>query len=150
MCDELPCISACEDNALKPVQEIFDVSMGYAILDKKHCRAYAGSFCQQCVIDCPVPGAITQNSDMQPIFHKDICTGCGVCVRSCHTVNSPVAVKIKPKMVIDNQKLRKKLDQEKETERLANKVAETAGAAAEAAAKFLSLEDEEESRPENN
>ena len=116
MCDDLPCIPACPDGALLPVPGgPADVEMGYAILDKKKCQAYGHTFCQQCIIDCPVPGAITQNRDQQPIFHKDICTGCGVCVRSCSTVNIPVAIKIKPQMVIEWQ-LRKKAMEEREKE----------------------------------
>ena len=111
MCTDLPCISACPDGALLPVQELSDVSMGYAILDKKKCQAYGDTFCQQCVIDCPVPGAIHQVQD-KPIIDKNICTGCGVCMRSCSTVNIPLAIKIKPQMVIESQlhKKRKELE----------------------------------------
>ena len=121
MCTDLPCISACPDGALLPVQELTDVSMGYAILDKKKCQAYGETFCQQCVIDCPVPGAIHQVDD-KPIIDKNICTGCGVCMRSCSTVNIPVAIKIKPQMVIDYQLHKKQLEKEKaqiEADRLA-------------------------------
>lgn len=118
MCDELYCISACQDKALLPVHSPADVKMGYAMLDKKKCQAYGISFCQQCIIDCPIPGAITQ-VDSQPVFHKKICTGCGVCVRSCSTVNIPVAIKIKPQMVIEYQ-----LQQRAMEERVALKEAE--------------------------
>ena len=136
MCDDLPCISACEDEALLPIPGgPADVEMGYAILDKKKCQAYGHTFCQQCIIDCPMPGAITQNREQQPIFHKDICTGCGVCVRSCSTVNIPVAIKIKPQMVIEWQ-LRKKAMEEREkeleAERKAQELAEQQQAAAQA------------------
>jgi len=134
MCTDLPCISACEDEALLPVPGgPEDVEMGYAILDKKKCQSYGHTFCQQCIIDCPIPGAITQNREQQPIFHKDICTGCGVCVRSCSTVNIPVAIKIKPQMVIEWQ-LRKKAMEEKEkeleAERKAQELAEQQAAVA--------------------
>ncbi len=112
MCDDLPCISACPDNALLPVSSPGEVNMGYAILDKKKCQAYGDTFCQQCIIDCPIPGAITQNKDQQPEFHKKICTGCGVCVRSCSTVNIPVAIKVKPLMVIEQQVRKKQLEEE--------------------------------------
>jgi len=112
MCDGLPCIAACEEGALLPVAGgPPDVKMGYAILDKKKCQAYGDTFCQQCLIDCPIPGAITQDREMRPIIHKDVCTGCGVCVRSCGTVNIPVAIKVKPQMVIEHQQ--KKKEQEK-------------------------------------
>ena len=112
MCDDLPCISACPDNALLPVSSPSEVNMGYAILDKKKCQAYGDTFCQQCIIDCPIPGAITQNKDQQPEFHKKICTGCGVCVRSCSTVNIPVAIKVKPLMVIEQQVRKKQIEEE--------------------------------------
>jgi ferredoxin-type protein NapG len=112
MCDDLPCISACPDKALLPVSSPSEVNMGYAILDKKKCQAYGDTFCQQCIIDCPIPGAITQNKDQQPEFHKNICTGCGVCARSCSTVNIPVAVKIKPLMVIEQQIRKKQMEDE--------------------------------------
>nr|NIQ03971.1 hypothetical protein [Nitrospinaceae bacterium]NIR57821.1 hypothetical protein [Nitrospinaceae bacterium]NIS88284.1 hypothetical protein [Nitrospinaceae bacterium]NIT85161.1 hypothetical protein [Nitrospinaceae bacterium]NIU99532.1 hypothetical protein [Nitrospinaceae bacterium] len=112
MCDDLPCISACEDEALLPVDSKYDVNMGYAILDKDKCQAYGHTFCQQCLIDCPIPGAITQE-DMKPVFHKNVCTGCGVCVMSCSTVNIPVAIKIKPQMVVESQLRKKKREAEK-------------------------------------
>ena len=112
MCDDLPCISACPDNALLPVDSPSEVNMGYAILDKNKCQAYGDTFCQQCIIDCPIPGAITQNKDQQPEFHKKICTGCGVCARSCSTVNIPVAIKVKPLMVIEQQIRKKQMEDE--------------------------------------
>ena len=111
MCDDLPCISACQDEALLPVAAPADVNMGYVLLDKKHCVAYGDGFCQQCLIDCPIPGAITQKEN-RPVFHRNVCTGCGACVRACATVNIPVALKVKPQMVIEAQQRRKEREQE--------------------------------------
>ena len=114
MCVDLPCIPACPDGALVPPPNMdrMEVKMGYAILDKKNCQAYGDTFCQQCVIDCPIPGAIIQK-DEKPIFDKNICTGCGVCVLSCSTVNIPLAIKIKPQMVIESQIQKKRFEMEK-------------------------------------
>ena len=114
MCDDLPCIPACPDGALvrPPNNDRLEINMGYAILDKKNCQAYGDTFCQQCVIDCPIPGAIIQKED-KPIIDKNTCTGCGVCVLSCSTVNIPLAIKIKPQMVIDSQLQKKRIEQEK-------------------------------------
>ena len=137
MCTDLPCITACPDKALLPVQELTDVNMGYAILDKKKCQAYGDTFCQQCVIDCPVPGAIFQVKD-QPVIDKNICTGCGVCMRSCSTVNIPLAIKIKPQMVVEYQ-----LHKKRKEEELARIEAEQKAAAQEEA--LVSQESEEAS-----
>ena len=63
----------------------------------------------------------------QPVFHKKICTGCGVCVRSCSTVNIPVALKIKPQMVIEYQIQQREMEKRmalKEAEKKASKEAE--------------------------
>ena len=152
MCDDLPCITACEDEALLPVPGgPTEVEMGYAILNKKKCQSYGHTFCQQCVIDCPIPGAITQNREQQPVFHKDICTGCGVCVRSCSTVNIPVAIKIKPQMVIEWQ-IRKKAMEEREkeleAERKAQELAERQQAIATETTDDASDETETESSPD--
>lgn len=126
MCDDLPCISACPETALMPVASPAEVKMGYAILDQAKCMAYGDSFCQQCVLDCPIPGAITQVKD-RPVIHKDICTGCGVCLKSCNTVNTPVAIKIKPQMVVESQ-IRKremeKLKAQQKAEKLASQAVE--------------------------
>jgi MauM/NapG family ferredoxin protein len=132
MCDDLYCISACPDKALMPVASPADVTMGYAILDKKHCQTYGDepTFCQQCVIDCPIPGAITQ-VDSKPIFHKKVCTGCGVCVRSCSTVNIPVAIKVKPQMVIEFQAAKKEMEKQAAILEAEQKAAREAEALAE-------------------
>ena len=142
MCTELPCISACPDGALLPVQQLTDVNMGYAILDKKKCQAYGETFCQQCVIDCPVPGAIHQVND-KPVIDKNICTGCGVCMRSCSTVNIPLAIKIKPQMVVEYQLHKKR--EEKELARI--KAEQTAAAQEDALVSQESEEATEEPEP---
>jgi len=114
MCDDLPCIPACPDGALvrPPNNDRMEIKMGYAILDKRNCQAYGDTFCQQCVIDCPIPGAIIQRNE-KPIIDKNTCTGCGVCVLSCSTVNIPLAIKIKPQMVIESQIQKKRFEMEK-------------------------------------
>ncbi len=146
MCTDLPCITACPDKALLPVQELTDVNMGYAILDKKKCQAYGDTFCQQCVIDCPVPGAIFQVQD-KPVIDKNICTGCGVCMRSCSTVNIPLAIKIKPQMVVEYQ-LHKKRKEEELARIEAEQKAEAEQAAKEEALVSQEKEDaSEESEP---
>ncbi|GJL79188.1 MAG: hypothetical protein NPINA01_21770 [Nitrospinaceae bacterium] len=144
MCDDLPCISACPDGALVPPpnNDRMEVKMGYAILDKNKCQAYGDTFCQQCVIDCPIPGAIIQKDD-KPIIQKKTCTGCGVCVLSCSTVNIPVAIKVKPQMVIESQIQKKRFEMEKARIK-AEREAEEKRALAEEAEKAQATETEKD------
>ncbi len=79
MCDDRPCIGACEPGVL---QHNRDDVMGTARITEETCLAYTGSFCTVCVEQCPVDGAITM-TDGKPRIIEDKCTGCGVCQYVC-------------------------------------------------------------------
>lgn len=53
----------------------------YAI-DEKTCIE-----CGQCRRYCPIPGAITINSEYQHTVVADLCTGCGICEAFCPIPN---------------------------------------------------------------
>jgi len=88
MCEDLPCISACPEQALLPI-DIWPIATA-RLLDY-NCLAHQGSFCTVCEEQCPVPGAITL-SEGKPTIHAAACTGCGICHFACPAPTNAIAV----------------------------------------------------------
>lgn len=80
MCTDTPCIQACEPGVLRA--ELPPV-MATARIDPVACLPWQGQPCRMCVDQCPVPGAISTDSQGRPEIDPKTCTGCGVCVQVC-------------------------------------------------------------------
>ena len=89
MCEDTPCIAACEPGVLS--QE-YGVRMGTARIDPQVCLAFQGSGCSACVERCPVPEAIDVDEQMRPRIVQDVCTGCGVCQYVCPAPHNAVGI----------------------------------------------------------
>jgi len=96
MCVDVPCVKACPTGALDPrLTDINDTRMGTAcIVDREGCLAIQGLRCEVCYDRCPLRGvAITlqhtvnertqRHAILEPVVHKEACTGCGICERVC-------------------------------------------------------------------
>ncbi|MGV3484968.1 MAG: 4Fe-4S dicluster domain-containing protein [Planctomycetaceae bacterium] len=79
MCDDLPCITACEPNVLT---SLVPVLMGTAKVTEHLCLAHHGTTCTVCSERCPVAGAI-QLDQGKPTVDESACTGCGICRYVC-------------------------------------------------------------------
>ena len=79
MCEDTPCVSACEPGVLHPD---LPKKMGDALIHEHDCLAHQGTFCSVCFEQCPVEGALSIEDNV-PIIHQDVCTGCGVCQHVC-------------------------------------------------------------------
>lgn len=79
MCEDLPCIAACETGALRPEAP---AALGAARVAPLDCLNRLSSPCSVCVERCPVPGAIDFVGDV-PEVNERLCTGCGVCQHVC-------------------------------------------------------------------
>jgi ferredoxin-type protein NapG len=92
LCDDLPCIVACETEALLPLPDGSQVNMGVAKVLPKMCTA--GNGCNACVSKCPT-GAISMDFGLFRISVNDtLCVGCGVCQYICRTVNDRAAIRV--------------------------------------------------------
>lgn len=93
MCEDTPCVTACEPGALL---SSLGLSMGSAQIQVHDCIAHQDGFCSTCIERCPVPGAIKVR-DGKPTIRAAACTGCGVCHHVCP---APVnAVRIFPREI---------------------------------------------------
>jgi MauM/NapG family ferredoxin protein len=79
MCEDFPCISACETGALRSEAP---AALGAARVQPIDCLNRLSASCSVCVERCPVPGAIAFVGDV-PEVNERMCTGCGVCQYVC-------------------------------------------------------------------
>ncbi len=80
MCDDLPCVAACEPDVLSLAAPVL---MGTARITPQTCLAHQpGPGCTVCSEQCPVEGAI-EVVDGRPRVVESACTGCGVCRYVC-------------------------------------------------------------------
>ncbi len=101
LCEDWPCVSACEPNALffpqeetepdedsEPLPRRFP-KMAHAEVNSADCLPYQGPECGACEGSCPVPGALVWE-DTRPKIDMIFCVGCGLCRAAC--IADPSAV----------------------------------------------------------
>ena len=106
LCEDWPCVAACEPGALevpKPVDpeaegenSLRDPAaprprLAVARIDRRLCLPYAGPECGACAHSCPVPGALVWDGP-KPRINAASCVGCALCREAC--IVSPKAVSI--------------------------------------------------------
>ena len=97
LCEDFPCIHACETDALMPLTHSSEVRMGMAKVSRNVCTA--GNGCNACVSKCPT-GAISMDFAAFSIaIDQDMCVGCGICQYICGTVNDRAAIRVVPHSV---------------------------------------------------
>lgn len=65
-----------------------------AVIDLADCLAWGGSACQTCYLQCPLRNEAMTLDDGRPLVMASACTGCGVCVEACRTVNDLGAIRL--------------------------------------------------------
>jgi ferredoxin-type protein NapG len=94
LCEDFPCIDACETEALLPVNSPRDIQMGLAVVMHQDCTADQG--CNACVSKCPTQAISMNFSNFRVMIDEQGCVGCGICQHICHSVNDRVAIKVVP------------------------------------------------------
>ncbi|MCR9141244.1 MAG: 4Fe-4S binding protein [bacterium] len=115
LCPDMPCISACDDDALRPLPanslpkfgqaEVISGACLNATPDKKAAGDAARSSsprkksggrkktCRECAKACPVPEVISygRGKEKLPRF-ADHCTGCGQCIPACPAETAAIRI----------------------------------------------------------
>lgn len=94
LCEDFPCIRACETEALLLVGGPTQVHMGLAVVSHQDCTA--GHGCNACVSKCPTQAISMDFSSFRVIIDDHNCVGCGICQHICKSVNDRVAIKVVP------------------------------------------------------
>ncbi len=80
LCNDFPCITACPEQALLPVE---NVKMGTAHLIREACLACNGQICDYCFDRCPFKGEAIVMEERKPRVIEANCVGCGICEYFC-------------------------------------------------------------------
>jgi ferredoxin-type protein NapG len=106
LCEDWPCVTACETNALslpKIENEINDSDtidthekinfpkLAKAIINTELCLPYQGPECGACASACKVDGALEWQLE-RPSINPELCTGCALCREYC--ITEPKAINI--------------------------------------------------------
>jgi len=96
LCQDWPCVAACEVGALKLPTDIEESEhllpvLATCSINTNTCLPYNGPECGACEGSCPVDGALGWQSE-KPYIDKEACVGCGLCRLAC--VLSPSAIKV--------------------------------------------------------
>jgi ferredoxin-type protein NapG len=87
--------------------------MGLAELDTELCAALKGNRCEVCYRACPlIDEAITiipslRQGDsthviFEPTINSEACVGCGICEERCVVSDPKVAIRIRPREIVDS------------------------------------------------
>lgn len=80
MCEDTPCITACEPAALLPTPPE-EILLGLATIVTNKCFAFMGPECGACVPVCPTKAIELDGT--RPRVVDERCTGCGLCRDAC-------------------------------------------------------------------
>jgi ferredoxin-type protein NapG len=94
LCADMPCIDACETEALERLASVEAVRMGIAQVSHRDCTASQG--CNACLSRCPTGAVVMNFTDLTVEVQRDRCVGCGICEYTCKTVNDRVAIRVVP------------------------------------------------------
>lgn len=99
LCDDWPCINACEPKALTFTDDEVDNKQSEvnkfanAEINESLCLPFSGPECGACVSICPVEGALTLEQE-KPVIDQASCMGCALCREVC--VVEEKAIEISP------------------------------------------------------
>lgn len=94
LCEDFPCIAACPEEALLPVEGREQVTMGLAAVSHARCTASQG--CHACVSQCPMDALAMDFAAFRLRVDESRCVGCGICEQTCKTVNDKIAIRVSP------------------------------------------------------
>jgi len=98
LCEDWPCVTVCEPNALVRPEPADDTEaipwpmLAVATINTETCFPYSGPECGACNASCPVEGALMWEQQ-RPVINKEKCVGCGMCREIC--IVEPSAINIK-------------------------------------------------------
>ena len=97
LCDDWPCVNACEPKALVLAEpnnegEVILPKFALAEINTETCLPYTGPECGACAASCVIEGALSFESE-KPIINVELCVGCGLCREVCIVEDKAINIK---------------------------------------------------------
>jgi ferredoxin-type protein NapG len=122
LCEDWPCVTACEPHALArsapklntPEQNAPELKgtelkgtelkapelkeraprLAELRIDTDVCLPYSGPECGACADSCPIPGALEWRDRVRPHINQDLCAGCALCREACILTPKAITVQV--------------------------------------------------------
>jgi ferredoxin-type protein NapG len=106
LCDDWPCVSVCEPQALSfPAPAELDEELeptpvplpadcpplALLTINEATCLPYSGPECGACRDSCPVPDTLCWENE-RPSINAETCVGCGLCRQAC--ITEPLSIDV--------------------------------------------------------
>ena len=96
LCDDWPCVTACEPKVLVLAEkneqgEISLPKFAQAEINIETCLPYSGPECGACAASCTVDGALVFELE-KPIINVELCVGCGLCREACIVEDKAISI----------------------------------------------------------
>ncbi|MCF6200130.1 MAG: 4Fe-4S binding protein [Hyphomicrobiaceae bacterium] len=106
LCEDWPCVRACEVEALQLPERSDDEGeqlaaprLALAVIDPVHCLPFSGPECGVCGSACPIEGAIEWEMT-KPKINEELCCGCAQCRAAC--ITEPKAVLMRSVQIVED------------------------------------------------
>lgn len=93
LCEDWPCVNACEVNALVFTEDESVKVNKFAIaeINEDLCLPFSGPECGACIHACLIEGAL-QLIQEKPVINQDLCVGCALCRDACVVEEKAVSI----------------------------------------------------------
>jgi ferredoxin-type protein NapG len=93
LCEDWPCVNACEVNALtiSDDAQVKPDKFASAVINESLCLPFSGPECGACVPVCPVEGALILEEE-KPVINQELCVGCAMCREACVVEEKAISI----------------------------------------------------------
>jgi ferredoxin-type protein NapG len=93
LCEDWPCVNACEVKALNFIDDVKGKPNKFANakINESLCLPFSGPECGACISACPFEGALILEQE-KPVIDQALCLGCALCREACVVEEKAISI----------------------------------------------------------